>query len=168
MKLSSYYVYNNVAITAFAIMSMLSVSPRIPLSKVALLMPMLLDDNITQKMAYQNYNSFDSVVTQNQIYLSNFNVRYTDLLPQVVNGISILLDLNLVSLYGEFVIAENAASYESILSKCDSKRFVCIQTAASKLLKLVKDADIANDYHKLNIELLKFLYQNYIYGSTKG
>ncbi|MFQ9098395.1 MAG: three component ABC system middle component [Segatella copri] len=141
------------AITALAIMSMLSVSPRIPLSKVALLMPILLDDNITQKMTYQNYNSFDSVVTQNQAYLSNFNDRYIDLLSQVVNGISILLDLNLVSLYGEFVIAENAASYESILSKCDSKRFVCIQTAASKLLKLVKDADIAYDYHKLNIEL---------------
>ena len=153
MKLSGYYIYNNVAITALAIMSMLSVSPRIPLSKVALLMPILLDDNITQKMTYQNYNSFDSVVTQNQVYLSNFNDRYIDLLSQVVNGISILLDLNLVSLYGEFVIAENAASYESILSKCDSKRFVCIQTAASKLLKLVKDADIANDYHKLNIAL---------------
>ena len=153
MKISGYYIYNNVAITAFAIMSMLSVSPRIPLSKVALLMPILLDDNITQKMTYQNYNSFDSVVTQNQVYLSNFNDRYIDLLSQVVNGISILLDLNLVSLYGELVIAENAASYESILSKCDSKRFVCIQTAASKLLKLVKDADIANDYHKLNIEL---------------
>lgn len=153
MKISGYYIYNNVAITAFAIMSMLSVSPRIPLSKVALLMPILLDDNITQKMTYQNYNSFDSVVTQNQVYLSNFNDRYIDLLSQVVNGISILLDLNLVSLYGEFVIAENAASYESILSKCDSKRFVCIQIAASKLLKLVKDADIAYDYHKLNIEL---------------
>ena len=153
MKISGYYIYNNVAITAFAIMSMLSVSPRIPLSKVALLMPILLDDNITQKMTYQNYNSFDSVVTQNQVYLSNFNDRYIDLLSQVVNGISILLDLNLVSLYGEFVIAENAASYESILSKCDSKRFVCIQTAAAKLLKLVKDADIAYDYHKLNIEL---------------
>ena len=153
MKLSSYCVYNNVAITAFAIMSMLSVSSRIPLSKVALLMPMLLDDNITQKMAYQNYNSFDSVVTQNQIYLSNFNVRYTDLLPQVVNGISILLDLNLVSLYGEFVTIENAENHESMLSKCDSKRFVGIRTAASKLLKLVKDVDIANDYHKLNIEL---------------
>ena len=153
MKLSGYYIYNNVAITALAIMSMLSVSPRIPLSKVALLMPILLDDNITQKMTYQNYNSFDSVVTQNQVYLSNFNDRYIDLLSQVVNGISILLDLNLVSLYGEFVIAENAASYESILSKCDSKRFDCIQTAASKLLKLVKDTDIANDYHKLNSEL---------------
>lgn len=92
MKISGYYIYNNVAITAFAIMSMLSVSPRIPLSKVALLMPILLDDNITQKMTYQNYNSFDSVVTQNQVYLSNFNDRYIDLLSQVVNGISILLD----------------------------------------------------------------------------
>lgn len=153
MKLSGYYIYNNVAITALAIMALLSVSPRIPLSKVALLMPILLDDNITQKMTYQNYNSFDSVVTQNQVNLSNFNDRYADLLPQVVNGISILLDLNLVSLYGEFITIENAKSYESMLSKCDSKRFFSIQTAASKLLKLVKDADIVNDYHKLNIEL---------------
>lgn len=153
MKLSGYYIYNNVAITAFAIISMLSVSPRIPLSKVALLMPMLLDDNITQKMTYQNYSSFDSVITQNQVYLSNFNERYADLLPQVVNGISILLDLNLVFLYGEFVTINNIESYESLLSKCDSKRLVSIQIAASKLLKLVKDSDIANDYHKLNIEL---------------
>lgn len=153
MKLSGYYIYNNVAIIAFAIISMLSVSPRIPLSKVALLMPMLLDDNITKKMANQNYTSFDSVVTLNQIYLSNFNDRYTDLLPQVVNGISILLDLNLVSLFGEFITIENAENYEAMLSKCDSKRFFSIQTTASKLLKLVKDADIANDYHKLNIEL---------------
>jgi len=153
MKLSGYYIYNNVAITAFAVMSMLSVSQKIPLSKVALLMPMLLDDNITQKMIYQNYNSFDSVITQNQIYLSNFNDRYTDLLPQIVNGISILLDLNLVSLHGEFVTIENAESYKTMLSKCDSKRFVSIQIAASKLLKLVKDSDMAKDYHKLNIEL---------------
>lgn len=153
MKFSGYYVYNNVAITTFAIMSMLSVSPRIPLSKVALLMPMLLDDNITQKMAYQNYSSFDSVVTQNQICLSNFNDRFIDLLPQVVNGLSILLDLNLVSLNGEFVINENEEGNKSMLSKCDSKRLVGIQTAASKLLKLVRDTDISNDYQKLNIAL---------------
>lgn len=154
MKISGYYIYNNVAITAFAIMSMLSVSPKIPLSKVALLMPMLLDDNITQKMMCQNYSNFDSVVTQNQVYLSNFNDRYTDLLPQVVNGISILLDLNLVSLYGEFItFIDHSDNYESMMSKCDSKRFVRIQIAASKLLKLVRDSDIANDYNKLNIEL---------------
>lgn len=85
MKLSGYYVYNNVAITAFAIISMLNVSSRIPLSKVALLMPMLLDDNITQKMVSQNYTSFDSVVTLNKIFLSNFNDRYIDLLPQVIS-----------------------------------------------------------------------------------
>ena len=153
MKLSGYYVYNNVAITAFAIISMLNVSSRIPLSKVALLMPMLLHDNITQKMVSQNYTSFDSVVTLNKIFLSNFNDRYIDLLPQVVNGISILLDLNLASLYGEFVTAENAERYKYMLSKCDSNRLVNIHKAASKLLKLVKDSDIANDYRKLNVEL---------------
>ena len=87
------------------------------------------------------------------VYLSNFNNRYVDLLPQVVNAISILLDLNLVSLYGEYVISENAEKYESILSRCDSNRLKNICIVSPKLLKLVKDSDIVNDYRKLNIEL---------------
>lgn len=134
-------------------MAMLSISPKIPLSKVALLMPILLDDNIIGKMTNQRPASFDSVITQNKVYLSNFNNRYVDLLPQVVNAISILLDLNLVSLYGEYVVAENAASYEYILSRCDSNRLRTICVVSSKLLNLVKDSDIVNDYRKLNIEL---------------
>lgn len=153
MKLSGYYVYNNVAITAFAIISMLNVSSRIPLSKVALLMPMLLDDNITQKWLVKTIQALILWLHLTRFFLSNFNDRYIDLLPQVVNGISILLDLNLASLYGEFVTAENAESYQSMLSKCDSNRLVNIHKAASKLLKLVKDSDIANDYRKLNVEL---------------
>ncbi len=153
MKISGYYIYNNVAITAFTVMAMLRNSPKIPLSKVALLMPILLDDNIINKMISRNYANFDSVITQNKVYLSNFNNRYVDLLPQVVNAISILLDLNWVSLYGEFVKVENAASCESILSKCDSNRLRNICAASSILLKLVNDSDIVNDYRKLNIEL---------------
>lgn len=153
MKISGYYIYNNVAITAFSVMAMLNISPKIPLSKVALLMPILLDDNIIGKMINQRPTSFDSVITQNKVYLSNFNNRYVDLLPQVVNAISILLDLNLVSLYGEYVISENAEKYESILSRCDSNRLKNIRAVSSKLLKLVKDSDIVNDYRKLNIVL---------------
>lgn len=134
-------------------MAMLRLSPKIPLSKVALLMPILLDDNIIGKMTNQRPTSFDSVITQNKVFLSNFNNRYIDLLPQVVNAISILLDLNLVSLYGEYVISENAEIYESILSRCDSNRLKNICIVSPKLLKLVKDSDIVNDYRKLNIEL---------------
>ena len=153
MKISGYYIYNNVAITAFSVMAMLRLSPKIPLSKVALLMPILLDDNIIGKMTNQRPTSFDSVITQNKVFLSNFNNRYIDLLPQVVNAISILLDLNLVSLYGEYVISENAEKYESILARCDSNRLKNICIVSPKLLKLVKDSDIVNDYCKLNIEL---------------
>lgn len=153
MKISGYYIYNNVAITAFSVMAMLRLFPKIPLSKVALLMPILLDDNIIGKMTNQRPTSFDSVITQNNVFLSNFNNRYIDLLPQVVNAISILLDLNLVSLYGEYVISENAEIYESILSRCDSNRLKNICIVSPKLLKLVKDSDIVNDYRKLNIEL---------------
>ena len=73
MKISGYYIYNNVAIVACAIMSLLNVTSKISLSKVALLMPIILDDSISQKMRYQNYLTFDAIITQNQIYLSNFN-----------------------------------------------------------------------------------------------
>ena len=116
-------------------------------------MPILLDDNIIGKMTNQRPTSFDSVITQNKVFLSNFNNRYIDLLPQVVNAISILLDLNLVSLYGEYVISENVEKYESILSRCDSNRLKNICIVSPKLLKLAKDSDIVNDYRKLNIEL---------------
>lgn len=153
MKISGYYIYNNVAITACAIMSLLNVSPKIPLSKVALLMPIILDDGISQKMRCQNYRSFDAVITQNQIYLSNFNDRFKDLLPQVVNSLSLLLDLNLVRLQGEYVEVLDEKYYHTYMKKCDSKRLFVINEISAKLLGMIKNSDLARVYSKLNIKL---------------
>lgn len=153
MKISGYYIYNNVAIVACAIMSLLNVTSKISLSKVALLMPIILDDSISQKMRYQNYQTFDAIITQNQIYLSNFNNRYVDLLPQVVNGISLLLDLNLVRLQGEYVEVIDTEFYPTYIKSCDSKRLCVINDISAKLLGMLKDTDVAKEYSKLNIEL---------------
>lgn len=153
MKISGYYIYNNVAIVACAIMSLLNVAPKIPLSKVALLMPIMLDDGITQKMRCQNYQTFDAVITQNQIYLSNFNDRYVDLLPQVVNSLSLLLDLNLVRLQGEYVEVIDSEFYHTHIKSCDSKRLCVINEISAKLLDMIKDSDVAKEYSKLKIEL---------------
>lgn len=153
MKISGYYIYNNVAIVACAIMSLLNVTSKISLSKVALLMPIILDDSISQKMRYQNYQTFDAIITQNQIYLSNFNNRYVDLLPQVVNGISLLLDLNLVRLQGEYVEVIDTEFYPTYIKSCDSKRLCVINDISTKLLGMLKDTDVAKEYSKLNIEL---------------
>lgn len=153
MKISGYYIYNNVAIVACAIMSLLNVTSKISLSKVALLMPIILDDSISQKMRYQNYLTFDAIITQNQINLSNFNNRYVDLLPQVVNGISLLLDLNLVRLQGECVEVIDTEFYQTYIKSCDSKRLCVINEISAKLLGMIKDTDVAKEYSKLNIEL---------------
>ena len=153
MKISGYYIYNNVAIVACAIMSLLNVTSKISLSKVALLMPIILDDSISQKMRYQNYLTFDAIITQNQINLSNFNNRYVDLLPQVVNGISLLLDLNLVRLQGECVEVIDTGFYQTYIKSCDSKRLCVINEISAKLLGMIKDTDVAKEYSKLNIEL---------------
>lgn len=153
MKISGYYIYNNMAIAACAIMSLLHVSPRIPLSKVALLMPIILDDGISHKMSYQNYKSFDAVITQNQVYLSNYNDRYIDLLPQVVNSLSLLLDLNLIRLQGEYVELIDAEFYKAYIKTCDSKRLYAINKISAKLMVMIKDSDMAKEYSKLNIEL---------------
>lgn len=141
------------AIAACAIMSLLHVSPRIPLSKVTLLMPIILDDGISHKMSYQNYKSFDAVITQNQVYLSNYNDRYIDLLPQVVNSLSLLLDLNLIRLQGEYVELIDAEFYKAYVKTCDSKRLYAINKISAKLMVMIKDSDMAKEYSKLNIEL---------------
>ena len=116
-------------------------------------MPIILDDSISQKMRYQNYLTFDAIITQNQINLSNFNNRYVDLLPQVVNGISLLLDLNLVRLQGEYVEVIDTEFYPTYIKSWDSKRLCVINDISTKLLGMLKDTDVAKEYSKLNIEL---------------
>ncbi len=153
MNKSAYYLYNNVAITAGAIVAMLKSTQSIELARVALFLPLLLDDNIVRKINEKDEYSFDNIVSLNVLNISNFNERYRDILPLFMDAISILLDMEIIVLRGVFIVNRKLDTCSSIIDECDSMRLQTITIAADQLMKVTQNIDLSNMYFKLNVEL---------------
>ena len=152
MNKSAYYLYNNVAITAGAIVAMLKSTERLDLAKIALFLPLLLDDNIVKKINEKSEYSFDNIVSLNVLNMSNFNERYRDILPLLMDALSILLVMEVIVLRGAFVINKKSEVCTSML-ECGSIRLQSISSAASKLMNVTQYMDLSKMYYRLNIEL---------------
>ena len=152
MNKSAYYLYNNVAITAGAIVAMLKSTERVDLAKIALFLPLLLDDNIVKKINEKSEYSFDNIVSLNVLNMSNFNERDRNILPLLMHALSILLDMEVIVLRGAFVINRKSEICASML-ECDSIRLQFISSAASKLMKVTQNMDLSKMYYRLNVEL---------------
>lgn len=153
MNKSAYYLYNNVAITAGAIVAMLKSTQSIELARVALFLPLLLDDNIVRKINENHEYSFDNIVSLNVLNISNFNERYRDILPLLMDAISILLDMEIIVLRGVFIVNRRFGVCSSIIDECDSMRLQAIAIAADQLMKVTQNIDLSNMYFRLNVEL---------------
>lgn len=153
MNKSTYYLYNNVAITAGAIVAMLNFTERIDMAKVTLFLPLLLDDHIVEKINEKSEYSFENIVSLNVLNISNFNERYRNILPLLMDALSILLDMEVIVLRGAFIMNRKSDVCASMLDYCDSKRLRAISTAADKLMKVTQNMDLSRMYSSLNIEL---------------
>lgn len=153
MRISPYYIYNNIAITACIVIDILHKSPNVSLSKIAVLLPFLLDDSMVEKLKQQGYRNFDAFLKQNRMALSNFNDRYKNLLPQMVDGIALLLDMNIVSLHGNSVLLTDKEFCHTMIQCNESKRLKRIYGAIEILMDLTKRVDISTEYSKLKVLL---------------
>ena len=153
MNKSAYYLYNNVAITAGAIVAMLKSTQSIELAIVALFLPLLLDDNIVRKINEKDEYSFDNIISLNVLNISNFNERYRDILPLLMDAISILLDMEIIVLRGVFIVNRKFGVCSSVIDECDSMRLQAIAIAADQLMKVTQNIDLSNMYFRLNVEL---------------
>jgi len=74
-------------------------SVTIELSKLALLLPMLLDDKIVELLQNRNLEyKVGNLIMHNNLSLANYNDRYLSLLPTVYEAVSILLDVDAIGL----------------------------------------------------------------------
>lgn len=153
MNKSAYYLYNNVAITAGAITAMLKSAECVDLAKITLFLPLLLDDNIVKKINERSEYSFDNIVSLNVLNISNFNERYRDMLPLLMDALSILLDMEVIVLRGVSIMNRKSDVCASMLDECDSVRLRSISTAAGKLMQVTQNMDLSKMYFRLNIEL---------------
>lgn len=152
MNKSAYYLYNNIAITAGTIAAMLKSTESVDLAKIALFLPLLLDDNIVKKINEKSDYSFDNIILLNILNMSNFNERYRDILPLLMDALSILLDMEVIVIRGPFILIKKPEVCISMLES-DSIRLNSISSAASKLMSVTQNMDLSKAYHRLNIEL---------------
>ena len=117
------------------------------------MLPLLFDDSMVEKMMEHDYRNLAAFLKQNRLALGNFNDRYKNLLPQMVDGIALLLDMNIVSLHGNSVLLTDKEFCHIMIQCNESKRLKRIYGAIEKLMDLTKRVDISTEYSKLKVLL---------------
>ncbi|MGA4852684.1 hypothetical protein [Acinetobacter haemolyticus] len=142
-----YYIYNNEALVASVIASILNVEKEIDLSRLVIMVCLLLDNRFLSfiKKAGGGY----VVGSVKPYFLANFNVKYVSALPVVINSLVILYDLNRISLKGNRIFVKNIIP---VLVE-DSVRFLTINKVLPGFLKYMDDFKTEYLYSYFGVEL---------------
>lgn len=151
---SSYYLRNNATLAIGVIRSALIVGDKVSLAELSLLLPFLFDDKVVEILNDKNqYVTIPSLITMNKIALANFNDRYLSLLPLVYQSLSVLLDVDAVSISDGVVKAKNLQIFDDMILKSDSRQLKDICKASERLFQIADREKISDYYKTLKIEL---------------
>lgn len=151
---SSYYLRNNVSLAIGVIHSALMGGKTISMAELALIFPFLFDDKIVGTLNDKNqYVTVRSLITMNKIALANFNDRFLSLLPLVYQSLSLLLDVDAVSISDGDIHGKNMQLFDDMALKCDSRQLEAICMATERLLSMIEKKHLRGLYKTLKIEL---------------
>lgn len=151
---SSYYLRNNVALAIGVIHAALATGKPLSMAELSLLLPFLFDDKIVEMLNDKNrYVTVPSLITMNKIALANFNDRYLSLLPLVYQSLSILLDVDAVSISDGEISDKNIHLFDDMVEKCDSQSLDNICKASERLFGMIDRKQLSGLYKTLKIEL---------------
>jgi hypothetical protein len=91
---NSYYVYNNEAISALVIKKYLEFSKSIDISRLFIILPFLLDDNLVEILLTENFDNIESLIDKYPHLFSSFNDKYLELIPITINSFTLLKEMN--------------------------------------------------------------------------
>jgi hypothetical protein len=151
---SSYYLRNNFMLVVGIIRVALRKSVTIELSKLALLLPMLLDDKIVELLQNRNLEyKVGNLIMHNNLSLANYNDRYLSLLPTVYEAVSILLDVDAIGLEDGKITVSKLEILDEMTVKSQSERLNLICIAAERLLNIIANENLSRLYTVLKVEL---------------
>lgn len=151
---SSYYLRNNFMLVFGIIRVALRKLEAIEISKLALLLPMLLDDKIVKLLQNQNADyKVGNLILHNNLSLANYNDRYLSLLPLLYEAVSLLLDVDAIGLEDGKITTSKLEILHEMKEKCQSKRLDLICIAAERLLDIVENDNLSRLYTVLKVEL---------------
>lgn len=148
------YIRKNVAFVVGALRTALNIEDNIELSRLALIMPLLMDDRIISIVNDSTMQySFESLISTNRIPLANYNERYLSALPYLYQAIAILLDVEVVSMRNGVLTKINTKIIADMNDSCQCQALTSMCKAMQRLLKMTYGKSIVKMYELLNIEL---------------
>lgn len=145
-----YQIYNNAALVASLLYSVLRRRRRINIAISAAILPLVLDESVCNLVENRHF-SLTNILQIGKNKLLNFNEQYYDALPVLVDGVSVLLDFKLILLTdGNLVFADNASRMQD---NSESMRLEKIVRVFSQLYHDAENMKLSNLYRQLNIKL---------------
>lgn len=148
------YLYNNEAIGAVAIASVLKTVAKLSFSKTVLILPFLFhrDTSLFLKRSNAVIRSIEEIIIKRTESFGNFNSRYISLLPITINSIMLLKQMGVIKMHDNNLIFINTLQIDPE-SKELGNRAADISKAAAKLAALLACEDDSSLYLKLRIQL---------------
>lgn len=149
---NSFYVYNNEAISALVIKKYLGYCKIIDISRLFIILPILLNDKLVEALYNENFENFENFIQKNPSLFSSFNDKYLELMPIVINSITILKEMN------DVILEKNTINYVeggliNINEDSIGNRIINIFFAIPKLIELTGNYETSSLYKILKIRL---------------
>lgn len=145
---NGYYVYNNEALSCCIILEVLKKVKSMNYDRLCLILPFLLDNNTVKKIGLESFESDRFLIkVSNQHF--NFNMRFVNLLPVMVNSIVILEKLKKVNLYDVNVTCKDFTPLNEELGQ----RFLNIEKVIPLFVNEFNKYTTEELYQSLGIEL---------------
>lgn len=145
----NFRLYNNDAVIALLIYHVVSKKKSIDIGLIAAILPILINDYLVNSILEHSEN-FLNIIALHREQLRNYSSQFNDILPLLLDAISILMDLGLVDLVEENLTLKVT---NNTLDEANSNRFRKMSKAADLLLKDLDGKRINEIYKSLKILL---------------
>jgi hypothetical protein len=149
---NSYYVYNNEAISALVIKKYFEYSKSIDISRLFVILPILLDDNLVEILLSEHFDNIESLIDKYPSLFSSFNVKYLELIPITINSFTLLKEMNDVIIKNGIISCVEGGLVNFNESSIGD-RIIKIFFSISPFIELTNKYDTSSLYKILKIRL---------------
>lgn len=148
------YIQKNVAFVVGALQTAMMEEDNIELSRLSLIMPLLMDDQIVAKVndTSKRY-SLETLASTNSLLLANYNERYLSTLALLYQAVALLLDMNVISMKNGVLTRKDTNVLSSMNASCDCQSLNDMCLAMRKLLNMTEGKNPAKMFQLLKVEL---------------
>ncbi|MCT3942897.1 hypothetical protein HZP52_16805 [Elizabethkingia anophelis] len=146
-----YYVYNNEAIAACTLLSIINNIESMDIARCCLLLPFFLDDRTISFLnnRLSEDSDFEEIINNQQRLFAAYNKKYLSLLPVMINSLMILKKSGLIRIEGKIV-----STHQLDITNVDlGNRFSRIREAIPNFLELTKNYSTEQLYKLLRVQL---------------